>query len=236
VILVLLLLLILLVLAALAATGVVPGLSKVFGADKPRDLGVRPTQADAGAVVKRMGYKLDNQPTATKPSDYRQAYSGKVNLDQDFSQAEISALLTYNHVSWWLLQDVQVKIHPDGVVEASLRLDTTGINWTPDGDVPTGIMRYLPAVMPDELPLYMKGTMFATGPKTVRMDFQALQIGRVPVPASVLQDNEGRANKYVNDRIAGITGLNIQELSFKDGKVHFKGTYPQEFKRLPIKP
>lgn len=231
----LILLLILLVFWFVARSGFVPALARLVGADKPRDLGVTSTPAHATAVIQALGINLDSPPGATSPADYQKVYSGQVAIDQDFTESEVSALLNYSHVSFWAVKDAQVKIHADGTMEAALTVRTSELTIRPDGDVPTGIMRYLPAVLPAELPVFVKGRLDVVGPQQIRTDIQALEIGRVSVPASVAGgDAESRANQYINDRLRNIPGLSIQEITFQDGKAHFKGTWPKEFRRIPL--
>lgn len=231
----LILLLTLLAVWFVARSGFVPVLSNLVGANKPRDLGVTSTPAQATAVVQKLGIKLESPPAITSPDRYRKTYSGQVSISQDFTESEVSALLNYNHVSYWAVKDAQVRIHSDGTLEAALTVRTSELNIRRDGDVPTGIMRYIPAVLPDELPIYVKGRLDVLGPQQIRTDIQALEIGRVSVPASVAGgDAESRANQYINDRLRNIPGLSIQEISFQDGKAHFQGTWPKEFRRIPL--
>ncbi len=228
-------LVVLLVFWFVARSGFVPGLAKVVGADKPVNLGVKSTAAQSTAMLQKLGIRLDNQPAATDPAKYRKVYSGQVAINQDFTESEISALLNFNHVAFWAVKDAQVKISKDGTLEAAMLVKTSTFNIRRDGEVPTGVMRYLPAVLPDELPVYVKGKITVAGSNQVRTDIQALQIGRVTIPASVVNaEVEKQANQYVNDRLRAIPGLSIQEISFQDGKVHFRGTWPKEFRRIPI--
>ncbi|HWI60362.1 MAG TPA: hypothetical protein VNT75_00845 [Symbiobacteriaceae bacterium] len=235
VVLLLLLALLLVALWFVARSGFVPGLAKLVGADEPRDLGITATPAQAAAVVKNLGIRLESLPAATDPATVRKVYAGQVSIDQAFTESDVSALLSYNHVSYWAVKDAQVKIHADGTLEAAAIVRAGQFTLRRDGDVPTGIMRYLPAVLPDELPVYVKGRIDRVGPQQVGLDIQALEIGRVTVPTYVASgEAEARANQYINDRLRNIPGLSIQELSFQDGKAHFKGTWPKEFRRVPL--
>lgn len=118
----LILLLVLVALWFVARSGFVPALAKLVGADRPRDLGVVSSPAEATAVVQKLGIKLDSPPAATNPAGYRKTYAGQVAINQDFTESEVSALLTYNHVSFWAVKNAQVKIHADGTLEAALTL------------------------------------------------------------------------------------------------------------------
>ncbi|HYF90842.1 MAG TPA: hypothetical protein VD969_01210 [Symbiobacteriaceae bacterium] len=216
----------------LGLTGLVPGVSKVVGASSARNLGVKATPADFARVVTGLGYQLDNLPNAQDPAQYRYAYSGQMNVDREFTQEELSALLTYNHVSWWPLQNVQVKVHADGVMEASLGAITKNISFE---NMPSSILQQLPKALPDIVPVYVRGRMDVVSPTKVALNIQRIELGRIPMPKGLLSaENQRKATDYVNQRISNIKGLSIQQLLFQDGKVRFKGTFPKGFKRQPI--
>lgn len=227
-------LLILAVLGVVAWSGMMPGLSSLVGASSARNLGVAATPADFTAAVQRMGYQLNNQPAAAEADRprYRHSYSGKMTVDQSFTSAELSALLTYNHVSWWALKDVQVKVGEGGAVEAAAIIRTDYIPWD---QVPASVSRHLPKVLPAEVPVYVKGRLDVLGPQTVNLSVQKLELGRIPVPASALSaESQARASDFLNQRIRAIPGFTIQSLTFSDGKVRFQGTFPREFKRVAV--
>lgn len=227
-----LVLLLLAVLGTAALSGMVPGLSALVGATSARDLGVEATPADFDAVVQRIGYRLENQPAAAERSGYKHTYSGRMTLDQTFTEAELSALLTFNHVNWWALNDVQIRVHEDGVVEASTVVRTDYVPWE---QIPQSVSRYLPSVLPAEVPVYLKGRLDVLGPQTVNLSLQKLELGRIPVPASALSpESQQRASDFLNQRIRAIPGFAIQSLTFADGKVRFQGTFPKEFKRVAV--
>jgi len=216
----------------LAMTGLVPGVSRLVGATSSRNLGVTATRADFSRVVKDLGYQLNNVPEATDPARYRKVYSGQVKVDREITQEELSALLTFNHVTWWPMQNVQVKVHADGAMEVALEVLTNNISFE---NAPSSLLRYVPKALPDVVPVYIKGRLDVVGPKQVRLDVDRLELGRIPLPSGILSaENQQLATDYVNGRIRGIPGLTIEKIGYQDGKVQFKGTFPKEFKRLPL--
>lgn len=218
----------------LGRTGLVPGLSKVVGADRPRDLGVRPTEQEFAAVLKRIGFTLQNQPAATLPGSFRKSYQGKMEVDQALTESELSALLTFNHVSWWPLSDVQLKVHEDGTIEASLSLVTRNIPWE---QVPAGILSQLPDKLPEQVPIYLKGRLEPVGPSRFTTEIERLEVGRLALPASILsQENQRHFTNFINDRAAGINGFTVESLQYAEGRLHFKGTFPESFTRVAVKP
>lgn len=224
------LLLLIAVVGVLAMSGLVPGLSRLVGATTARNLGVNATQADFTRVVKDIGFTMNNIPNATIQASYGKTYSGQVKVDREFTQEELSALLTYNHVSWWPMQNVQIRVHADGTMEASLGAVTRNISFE---NTPSSIVRYLPKVLPDIVPVYVKGRLDIVGPTQVKLSATRLEVGRLPLPKAILSaENQQLATNYVNDRIKGIPGLTLQKFTFQEGKVRFTGTWPKEFKRV----
>ncbi|MFZ5828271.1 MAG: hypothetical protein ACOY94_28530 [Bacillota bacterium] len=215
-------------------TGLVPGLSQLLGAAEPRDLGVRPTSQEFTAVLERVGYTLDNKPEAANMSGYRKVYQGKKQVDQDLTESELSALLTYNHVTWWPLSNVQLKVHEDGTMEASLSLITRNIPWEM---APESLLRQLPDRLPEQVPIYLKGRLDVVGPTQFATEIERLEIGRVAVPDSVLTtENKRLLTNLVNDRARGIPGFSVERIDYQEGKLHFKGTFPESFRRVPVNP
>ena len=185
-------------------------------------------------MVTRIGYQLDNQPTVTDPSRYRKVYTGRMELDQTFTNEELSSLLTYDHVTWWPLQQVQVRTGGDGTMEVSAALITANIPWA---EFAASVRTYLPKVMPERLPVYLKGKVDVVGLTEVRLDLDRVEVGRVPLPDSLLTaEGQAQATRYVNDRIRAIPGLTIRELTYQEGQVRFQGTFPESFRRASIAP
>lgn len=229
-----LLLLLLLGLFWIGRTGLVPGLSKVVGAASPRDLGVRSTVEESRAVRERLGFTMNNRPEATDISAYKKVYAGQIQVDQEFTQSELSALLNFERVSWWAVKDVQIKIHDDGTLETSLNLSTAFIPWD---QVPVSILRQLPEKLPAQVPIYVKARLDAVGPQEFKVDVDRMEVGRVAVPESLLgSEAQQGLTDLVNARAAGIPGFSVESLTYSEGKVRFKGTYPQSFDRVPISP
>jgi len=58
------------------------------------------------------------------------------------------------------------------------------------------------------------------------MNVAGAQLGRVPLPTDA--KTVGAVESFIERRIAKVTGLNISSLSFKNGKLNFKGTFPSK--------
>ena len=201
------------ILLALGAgmTGFVPGLSDALGANSPRDLGVKVTKADYDSAVKKVGFILDD--SAGLGPNTRISYQGQKQVSATFSQEEISALVDFNNADLFPVKDMQIKISKDGTLESSAKISVNNYNgYTLNNAV------------------YAKGKIEVASPKTLKLEPEAVMIGRIPTP--VTDTMLGAVEKEVNAKLASIPGLTIQSVSFDHGKINFKGTIPASAKRV----
>ena len=109
-----------LVILALGYFGFMPGVSTMFGGDKPRDLGVRFTQADLESYhAKRQGQVVLMAPGAPPASSM--AYAGSVDVRTSYTSEELTPVAAERAGQWayWPITDWQIKIGQDGTVESS---------------------------------------------------------------------------------------------------------------------
>src|SRR3990172_2039941 len=102
----------------LALAGYIPGLSNLFGANKPRDLGVTYTGQDFNSVREKSKITWETLPAGTSNSASIQ-FSGSHSVDTAWSSAEMTALLNNRPWNYWPISNVQMKINSDGTAEMS---------------------------------------------------------------------------------------------------------------------
>lgn len=207
------LLLLLSVVVLVAMTGLVPGLSSVVGADRPRDLGVTATAEDYDRVVEEVSFLLQRAPAA---ADSPKA-AGPQTIDREFTEAELTALLAHEATGDSPMRDPQVRLHADGTVEIALSISKTAL--------PPELIKFLPRVTPEVLPLYVKGRLDVVGQSEVKLQMERLEVGRIPLPLSVLgADAQTELTNVINDELRQ-PGLVLEDLIFREGAVRVKGTY-----------
>lgn len=212
VLLVILLVLLLGVVVLLAMTGLVPGLSRVVGANQPRDLGVTATAEDYDRVVEEVSFLFQRAPAAADAPK-----TGPQVIDREFTEAELTALLAHQATGDSPMRDPQVRIHADGTLEIALSINKQAL--------PAELVKFLPRVTPDELPLYVKGRLDVVGRSEVKLAMERLEVGRIPLPLSVLgPDAQTELTDIINEELRQ-PGLVLEALSFRDGAVRVKGTY-----------
>lgn len=222
----------------LAYFGLLPGLSQVFGSDKPRDLGVTFTPQDLKNADEKRGTKftfLENSASEKESLKFSGQKSGSVNL----TSAEISALMDRGARSWkyYPLDKAQIKIHEDGTIELSglLRLDrlagfARARNYSQQQV--QGILGKF-AWLKSNPAIYLKGRLSVTDNK-VDAQLQEAEIGRLSLPQNLLAQNKENINLFLGeDQIRQTPGLSVNSLNFRNGQMFFNGTYPQEESSAP---
>lgn len=197
----------------IGATGFVPVVSDIMGANTPRDLGVKSTNEDYKNALAKIGFELDNSLGFGK--DTMISYgAGRREVDITLTNAEISSLINFKHAEAYPVRNAQVKISQDGTMEASALV-----------------------VVPEykgyslKNAVYAKGKVEVLGSKSVNLVPEAAAIGYVPVPIDPKMVDF--VETEVNGKLSSIPGLEIESISYQDGGINFKGTIPASAKRVP---
>lgn len=215
------LIIILLIIGVLGYFGFIPGVSSLFGSDKPRDLGVRYTKEDLAKVQTKLG-----QAVVTPASDpYEQMKSAKGHpVDTLLTQEEYSAHVERVHP----VSNVQIKLTGDSF-QMSGRIDkaripqflrTWGLKGVSDKDILDAVNKYLPV---DPI-FYLSGSGSVKDNK-MTFNIKNAELGRLPVPpdqAKVIL--EGYSEMFFNQ----IPGFSVSESNVVNGQLHFKGSVVEE--------
>jgi hypothetical protein len=216
----------------LAYFGFIPGLSSVFGANKPKDLGVTYTSADYTSTHDKIGTQVIKLEKADSIKDSIQ-FSGKKETKVDLSSAEISA---YLNASKWVYapgSNIQVKINQDGTGEISGLLNIRNFIayvslTTPSADIQQAIDKFH---IPASAPFYAKGTLSVINNK-VNMNIQSLEVGRIPVPAGNISENMAAVNNFATDKLNSIPNLKVRSLTLSASQAHLDATVPEKVSKL----
>lgn len=211
--------------------GVVPGLSDWFGANKPRDLGVKYSRADWDKYLTKTNtqvFDFAQAPVAPARSDDTIIYADPQVKDVTLTSSEISARVNYSQWDGLPIADVQVKCGKDGV-EISGRLLTdklekfaslAGNGGYSAADVRAGL-KWLGAVGKNPA-IYLKTQASVTN-NAASVRVTDAQINRLPLPS----DTVGQALARVTQSLAArVTGLDIKNVTFSDAGMRFSGTAP----------
>lgn len=227
-----LLVIILLIVGVFSYLGVMPIISPLIA--QPKDLGIVTDPALVTAFDAQ--YEMKNElPDGKVPSDREPVYEGSKELDLVLNGSEISSIIEYwqNQYHGTPIRDVQVRINADGTGEVSGILELkTAISMAKqlgysDSDITKGqsYVRYVAG----DLPFYVKGT---GGVKNNQVSINAseIQIGRVNLPSSIADPVAAATADMVERRMNQVPGVDIQELSLKNGEVKLVGSIPDTIK------
>lgn len=204
--------------------GFVPGVSALFGSNKARDLGVRAsTQAyDQGNAD--IGWQRQTSNDASAPLQY----SGYHDANFSLTSEQVTSLMQdggwkYNPIA----KDFQMKIHDDGSVEISGILDIGKLkkyaSITNLGDISGYAKKY--GILTPTIPFYAAGTASVTN-NQLSLNLTSAQAGRLSIPLT--PDINKAVAGAVQQRINEIPGMKIDSLTFSQGKLDYKGTFPDK--------
>jgi hypothetical protein len=208
--------------------GFIPGLSKLFGSDKPRDLGVTWDVDDYVAAHKLTGVEVKTATGQVPDKETIVSYGShpaKLNL----SDVAITAIINNNSGNWkyFPVSNVQVKIASDGSAQMSglLHFDrlagyaaATGANYEN-----IKIVMDTFKLLPSQLPFYIAGTASAEE-NSANLNLSKVEIGRAPVPSDYLIDYKSQINGFFTQQLKAFPGFSVKAASMSDGKIYFNGT------------
>lgn len=212
------LVIIILLVLALGYAGFVPGVSDVFGTNKPRDLQVEKTVEDGNRALEKLGQ------TIVEPADdpYQQLINaGGVAVETQLTQEELAAHLEKLHP----VSDLQIVFGEDGQFEMSGRIDreripafaeTLGIT----GEDQVAVLNVVDQYLPINPVFYAKGQGSATS-DSVSFSLDKAELGRVPVPVDTASDAFIEYMEFVIDRVPGFSPQTVQ---IENGELTFKGS------------
>jgi len=201
-----------LVALAVAVLLVVGGVFAITQLTRPADLGVTYSEADFDAVIAKVGVAWPELPEGANPDDYQRVYSGEQPLDVVLTEAELSALMSYNHsASYWPVQSMQVNLTGGNTAEVSAVVTYAGRDW----------------------PVSASGSGTIRG-KSLDVSIASAEVLGVIVPAQYLPYGDAFLEAMVNDRLARIEGLNIDSIEVTEEGVHLVGTTWATAEYVPV--
>jgi len=169
------------------------------------DLGITYSEADAKrAIVEKAGVELDDITGLYLGSDPKT--EGFKSVDAVFSNAEVSAAGNYANSEKGPFNNVQVKMLGNNEGEASGFLSVKEIS----------------------APVYVKGKVTVSGPKSFSIKASELRVGKYNVPLSLVRMVETKFNSYLNSQLDKVEGLEIERVEINNGQVHFVGQVPSK--------
>jgi hypothetical protein len=241
---------VLLVLIAFARLGYLPGVAKVFGWDKPRDLGVSYTEEDFDSAFNKSAASYGVLPESTPDSSSIQ-FLGSNQVTTSWNSSEVTSLLNDRPWKYWPISDVQLKINEDNSVEMSGIINSNKLRGYAIGiGVPQAVVDRI-SLLPSEAPFYIKGTGSLSQNTVSSFDLTQAELGRTSIPTGILLSADSQMVKralaqsvvdelsnysgkkayivdFVNSKLSWVNGFFAKRAEFKNGSLEFEGTIPDK--------
>lgn len=156
---------------------------------------------------------------------------GVVDVDDHFTNAEITAILNKAAKDSSFLTDMRVKFRDDGRVEASAKI----------GDNLEMVYQRFPEARNYQTYLntfkgksvYIVGTLERVDTNEFEAWTERAYVGHIPLPVGQTNNYLERVGTEINSILARLDGFSAEEFSFDSSGVYFKGQAPQEIKGTP---
>lgn len=229
--------------------GFIPGVSALFGSNKPRDLGIKYTEADTTSARAKSQIEYAELPAGT-PDALSIVRTGSRPVTTSFTSSEVTALMNNRPFKYWPYKNVQMKFNTDGSAEVSGILEKSKVagycaSIGVDKKVADKVVQYLPA----NTVFYVKGKASLTDNKVSLLDPSRVEIGRMSIPVNMILSFdaknadiayaadqagiEGELNSYsgkkakivayINEHLASIKGFFAKKANFSDNALNFDG-------------
>ncbi|MFZ2414811.1 MAG: hypothetical protein WAW33_02330 [Minisyncoccia bacterium] len=223
------------VILVLGYLGFVPGISAIFGSNKPQDLGIKYTEEALQSIAEKNKVKriiIDQAPNIKSSF----ILEGSQEVNNSFTSEEITARL--GQESDWPLNpftDVQVKIGENGIVEASgiVRVnrlkdyaEVTGVSQKDIETISKEMDKYkIPRI---SFPAYVRGTISINNNR-LDINLSELKVGRISLSQKLYSQAKKPFESFVYERLTsgGYGSLFVRSLNFSNGKMNFSGNLPQ---------
>jgi len=215
--------------------GFVPGLSRVLGSSKPRDLRIDPSGADLDSARTKTGIAFANLLSGLPPEQSLK-FTGQKELVADINDEELTALLRSDSWRYNFVEQAQIRINADGTEEISglLRLDRVNGYMAAHRVTADKLRPYLRALesFTHHPAFYVKlNSSWQDGKLT--MEIMRAEIGRYEFTKKYLAARSSEWTAAIEKHVLAVPGMTIRSLTFGAGQMHFDGTVPASIEWSP---
>lgn len=188
---------------AASATGVyaVPGVSSVFGMNKPKDLGIKASPEALASLEKKIPMEIKSEQKSY--GDLSQVFVGTLPYKGKTTDEEITSFLQRFEGNNPIFSGTQVKFIEGGMELSSM------VNYQINA------------------PAYAKVMVTRTGTQSIALDVVEGKLGIFNVPEEYLQQVEDWAEDQINTKMNEIEGFSMTSLEYHDGISDFNGSFPK---------
>ncbi len=209
--------------------GLVPGVSSIFGSDKPKNLGVTYTEADRLSGRAKAGWEVI-ELSSDLPPEESYSFTGQNAVDTTFNERELTAWAN-DPWTYFPLSDCQIRVNDDNTVEFSGKLNIGMLrDWIDAMGVTDEyselINDYLRWFMWGNPPFYVKLSASVANGHVIDPQIYSAQVGRFSVPQSLIEGNIDELVDYIEWQANNIDGFSVETAEIVDGGIRFVGTMP----------
>jgi len=216
--------------------GFVPGISNIFGSNKPVDLGITYTQADYQSARAKGNIQRIDLP-AGAPPEQSLSFAGQQSANVTLTDNEVTALIDEKVWAYFPLKNCQVRFNADSSAEFSgiLLLDTLkdyararGVSEEDFNTVLDRVGTF--AIIQKEMPFYIKGTGSVVN-GVISFNTSAFKLGRLSIPTDQINGHKDELLRALQSDVLSIPGFSVKNFSISNGQMHFEGTLPTSVSR-----
>jgi hypothetical protein len=221
---------IVLIILILGYYGFIPFLSDLMGISRPKDLGVRYTEADLKSAYEKTGLNMIELQETSVPIQTL-SIQGERDIEVEFTQEELTALINDHHERWryYPVERVQFKINNDGTFETSgLSLPKRSNHYSDATNMPDNFRREIVnriTMFQAKTKFYFKGS-FEINNGELDGDLTDIEAGRIATPEDWFQNNKDFVKSFVNNRIKE-AGITPETVKIQNGNLYVKGKIPE---------
>lgn len=241
--------------------GLIPGLSDILGTNKPRDLGIKYSEADKTSCRLKTKTEIISLPDASSPVDTIK-YVGQKTVNDNFTSAEITAVFNNRPWKYWPYKNVQIKFNSDGSGEISGILIKDKVpGYAAVIGAPQEATDFAMKFLPNNPVFYVKMKAALTDNKVSLFEPQAFEIGRLSMPLNLflsfkgpqlihqafaqnigdiaqelskVQNKKALIIGYINSRLSSAFGnFYAKSASIGENRLHFEGTLNEKIAYTP---
>jgi hypothetical protein len=234
--------------------GFIPGLSNLFGSNKPRDLKVRYTEEDHQSARAKSKIEYGELPADTAAS-VSLVRTGSRPVNFEMTSSEATSLMNNRPWKYFPYNDVQVKFNADGSAEVSgMILKDRVPGYGAFIGVPKEALDFAMKFLPVNPVFYLKMKASLVNNQVAIFEPQAFEIGRMPLPVSVflslapkivpevyaidiagmgkelakVSDKKALIISYINSRLSQTKGFYAKSAYFSADKLFFDGSLAEK--------
>lgn len=164
--------------------------------------------------------------TTIAKGDFQSSGQKQVNLS--FTSSEISSALSMENDLTGPVKNIKIKFLPNNEVEATAILTSKIEVYMKNSKVASKYASFAKGI--PGTPVYIKAKLTGNTSNTISGNIESLSVGKINLSSTAKKIAQGEIVSFVNSILKNYKGLSIENLSFEQDKLNFKGKVPTVLK------